>query len=548
MNKLKFKRALILGCALFLGTGSEGYASAADGITYEERFVVDEDHKGVVRPIRPAEVLVNRNNAKTKEPVKSNPPSSAAKKGKKAKDTGISPEHPLTFTADYIRYNHSTGDVMAEGRIDMRQMMDQYTTEYVYGNTVTQQYVIPGAVHWKNATTDMTAQRAEYDGAASIGKFYEFSGWDSGLYYFKGDKGTYYRKDNKVVADRGYFTTKHAVAKVPDYRIEADTIEIYPGDHYTAYDVKLKVKNTTLISLPKYRASLKSDNAISPWSLLPRPKYDSDNGWGWHNGFELPIANNNDLYFYVRNEWYTKSGYKPDVGLRYSTPFGWFNFHYAEKESSINDEGGLWIKKRPSLEFRSSRYYLFKSPFYAGINGEIGYWDEERADGHRKGSYKGFDVYVSSNPVKLGKFLTFNWKAGVAKDYYGYKYEGNNLRKKRLFDRNETRENKYYSLGLMGKYRAVSAWINYTNRSITGYTPYLYDTFSTTKPLNMGFRIELTPKDAISISWTIDVKNGDVDHRYYTYYRDMHSFYSWIRYDTVGKKTTFMIMPKDFRF
>lgn len=38
---------------------------------------------------------------------------------------------------------------MAEGRIDMRQMMDQYTTEYVYGNTVTQQYVIPGEVHWK---------------------------------------------------------------------------------------------------------------------------------------------------------------------------------------------------------------------------------------------------------------------------------------------------------------------------------------------------------------------------------------------------------------
>lgn len=58
----------------------------------------------------------------------------------------------------------------------------------------------------------------------------------------------------------------------------------------------------------------------------------------------------------------------------------------------------------------------------------------------------------------------------------------------------------------MGKYRAVSAWINYTNRSITGYTPYLYDAFSTTKPLNMGFRIELTPKDAVSISWTIDAK------------------------------------------
>lgn len=89
MNKLKFKRALILGCALFLGTGSEGYASAADGITYEERFVVDEDHKGVVRPIRPAEVLVNRNNAKTKEPVKSDSPSSAAKKGRRQRIRGF---------------------------------------------------------------------------------------------------------------------------------------------------------------------------------------------------------------------------------------------------------------------------------------------------------------------------------------------------------------------------------------------------------------------------------------------------------------------------
>ena len=94
MNKSKLKRALILGCALFLGTSPEGYVSAAGDITYEEGFVIDEDHKGVVRPIRPAEVLVNRNNAKTKEPVESESPSSAAINGKKSKDTGISPEHP----------------------------------------------------------------------------------------------------------------------------------------------------------------------------------------------------------------------------------------------------------------------------------------------------------------------------------------------------------------------------------------------------------------------------------------------------------------------
>lgn len=89
MNKSKLKRALILGCALFLGTGPEGYVSAAGDITYEGGFVVDEDHKGVVRPIRPAEVLVNRNNAKTKEPIESDSPSSAAKKGRRQKIPGF---------------------------------------------------------------------------------------------------------------------------------------------------------------------------------------------------------------------------------------------------------------------------------------------------------------------------------------------------------------------------------------------------------------------------------------------------------------------------
>lgn len=45
-------------------------------------------------------------------------------------------------------------------------------------------------------------------------------------------------------------------------------------------------------------------------------------------------------------------------------------------------------------------------------------------------------MYISGDPIKLGRFLTFNWRAGIAKDYYGYQ--------------NEIRENKYYSVGLMG--------------------------------------------------------------------------------------------------
>lgn len=53
-----------------------------------------------------------------------------------------------------------------------------------------------------------------------------------------------------MIVNNGYFTTRHAVAKVPDYRIEADSIDIYPGDHYTAHEVKLMAKNTIFLPCP----------------------------------------------------------------------------------------------------------------------------------------------------------------------------------------------------------------------------------------------------------------------------------------------------------
>ena len=457
-------------------------------------------------------------------------------KGKKNKkkgevqDTSISKENPMVIKADKMRYSDATGDVDAMGNVDIHHIMDTYQTQYLYGNTLSQKYVIPGEVTWNNPTTRLRADRAEYDAKNAVGKFDNLSGWESNTYYFQGSHGTYDRNANHMVVDDGYFTTRHAVAKVPDYRIEAESIDIYPGDHYVAHNVKLMAKNTVLVTLSSYKGSLDKDSPISLWSLFPRPVFDSDNGFGLHNSLTVPLDNDMKLTAYMKNRWYTKAGYKPDIGVQYKTPVGTLRFHYAEEESSTNDDGGIWVKKRPSLEFDSNHFYLFGSRFYVGASGEIGYWEEDNV----KGNYKGFDTYVSGNPWKLGKFMNFSWRAGFAKDYYAA--------------RDNIRKNTYYSLGLSGHYRSVSSWIYYTDREIKGFTPYRYDSYSSDKPVNMGFRVQPTTMDAFSIAWTIDTKNGLLQHRYWTYYRDLHSFYAWLRYDDIEKETQFMVMPKDFRF
>lgn len=63
------------------------------------------------------------------------------KDGKPVQDTGISKENPMYVTADYMRYNDTTGDVDALGKVDIRHMMDTYQTEYLYGNMITKKYV-----------------------------------------------------------------------------------------------------------------------------------------------------------------------------------------------------------------------------------------------------------------------------------------------------------------------------------------------------------------------------------------------------------------------
>ena len=289
-------------------------------------------------------------------------------------------------------------------------------------------------------------------------------------------------------------------------------------------------KNTVLVTLSTYKGSLQKKR-VSPFTLIPRPMFDSDNGFGLHNRIEIPLDADMNLTAYMENRWYTKAGYKPDVGVRYQTPVGGLNFHYAEEESSTNDEGGIWVKKRPSLEFDSKHFYLGGSRFYVGAKGEIGYWEE---DG-RKGQHKSYDAYISSDPWKLGKFMRFSWRAGYMRDYYSY--NGGNIRK-----------NTYYSMGLSGGYRSVQGWIYYTDREINGITPYRYDSYTSDKPLDFGVRVQPTKNDAFSLAWTVDTKYGRLNHRYWTYYRDLHSFYAWIRYDDIERETQFMLMPKDFRF
>lgn len=263
---------------------------------------------------------------------------------------------------------------------------------------------------------------------------------------------------------------------------------------------------------------------------MPRPSYDSDNGFGVQNSYKLPLGGvESALYFYARLGWFSKVGFKPDIGFQWNTAPGTLRLRYVKEESSLNDDH-VWVEKRPSLSFDSRHFYVPHTNFYVGARAEIGNWKE----GSVSGSHRLWDVYLSHTPITFGPHLTFNWRTGYLKDYYGYN--------------DSVRGNAYYTVGLSGQLGRFSSWVNYTNNNQSGSTPYSFDTYDMNKPVNTGFRVQLTRLDAFSISYAIDTANGHLEHRDYTYYRDLHSFYGWITYRDIDKETQIMIQPKDFSF
>ncbi len=478
----------------------------------------------------PAEPDFSVQNQNTKAASSTSKATKKAFKGAAESPSAISKTQPLRVDADKMRYTGKTGDVSAQGNVDIFHLQDTYKTDYIYGNNVSRKYYIPHTVTWTSPLTRMKAGSGSYDALAEIADFNDISGYYS-TYYIQAKHGIFYRNENKAIVSSGYLTTVHAVAKVPDYRLEASTIDIYPNDHYVAHDASLYIKNFKLITLSQIQGSL-SHNAsdVNAWSLIPQPTYNSSNGFGVKSSLNLFLGGSTHLSFFTRLAVYTSKGFKPAVGFRLDEDWGTFKLQYDKEESTLNDKH-VWVEKKPELSFDSAPVFLGHSGIYAAVSASAGRWNE----GNIRGSHEMWDAHIERDNTHVTKDLLFSWCTGYRKDYYG--------------SNDEDRTNAYYWLGLNEQISPrVSAWFNYTNNNLNGNTPYTFDTYDMNHPIDFGARVQLTRLDALGLAYSIDTTTGTLRHVDLTYYRDLHSFTAWVTYRIKDNETEVFFQPKDFRF
>ena len=452
---------------------------------------------------------------------------------------------PLRFTADYMRYNGKNGDVFAQGNVIISQAMNVCTTELIQGNMKTQHYDIPGHVLWNREGIYLNGTSAVYDGAKAVATLQNVNGRDNDFYYFSAKEANGEGKENHFSMKNGYLTTKSALAKVPDYRMEVDTIDVYPHSHYEAKGIKLKVKNTTILTLPSYRGSLKQRHAFRVWSLLPRPTFNSTDGIGLYNRFEMPLFGAKDLSIYAENYWFRKSGYKPKVGIYYEPSWGNVSIAVASERNFTDADDIVWVEKKPLIRISGRPISLWDDRLMLYLGGELA--KQKEVYGNQVTTGKHWDLYAElrGKPIHLGKYVRFHWNTGYRTDVY----KNTDIdRDTDEFHKSIRRNNWYYTLAFYGGYGRFYGWMHYVNRHLTNESPYAYDRYNEKSPVEWGVKVDITPLDALSVSWVTDMADGKIKHQYVTYYRDLHSFFAYAKYDITMKRTEVTFMAKDFEW
>ncbi len=452
---------------------------------------------------------------------------------------------PLRFTADYMRYNGKNGDVFAQGNVIISQAMNVCTTELIQGNMKIQHYDIPGHVLWNREGIYLNGTSAVYDGAKAVATLQNVNGRDNDFYYFSAKEANGEGKENHFSMKNGYLTTKSALAKVPDYRMEVDTIDVYPHSHYEAKGIKLKVKNTTILTLPSYRGSLKHRHVFRVWSLLPRPAFNSTDGIGLFNRFEMPLFGAKDLSIYAENYWFRKSGYKPKVGVYYEPSWGNVSIAVASERNFTDADDIVWVEKKPLIRISGRPISLWDDRLMLYLGGELA--KQKEVYGNQVTTGKHWDLYAElrGKPIHLGKYVRFHWNTGYRTDVY----KNTDIdRDTDEFHKSIRRNNWYYTLAFYGGYGRFYGWMHYVNRHLTNESPYAYDRYNEKSPMEWGVKVDITSLDALSVSWVTDMADGKIKHQYVTYYRDLHSFFAYAKYDITMKRTEVTFMAKDFEW
>lgn len=406
---------------------------------------------------------------------------------------------PITVEGDELSFSDLTGQIFAKGNVILTQSDVQLTTDLLNGNTKNSLVWTDSKVTMTQPGINLAGTGLEFNYKENTGNIDKVKGTivnasEKAYKQFVTGQKIEMMSTKELIINSGTITT--CPAKVPDYHISAEKIEIWPGEKMVAHNAKFWIKDKVIYSLPKYQTSLKKGEGESQF---PRIGYKSADGVFISQYLEYPV--NDNLSVYGDLAYYSKRGFKPEYGLINRST----NYTIQAYQGEYRNGDDELVKKEPEIEFRLNPQRLGNTGLTANFFVSRGKWKEDAVSGWRDD----YNLYLSADPIKLSNVFSLKMGAGLERINYGYNNSTNDI----------------WSIDTMLNAKAsdkLDIWSGYSYRNQSGTSPYEYDKIDISRELTSGFSYKIDRMNGFKVNTSYDLdmhRFKDVD---YTWQRNLH--------------------------
>lgn len=501
---------ILISLSLTLGS-SAGTFSAAAAPAAGDAAATAADSAAVAGPAAPQPSL-SAAQAPAAPPAQQPAAKGKTKTQKGQKQKQAKPSGPIVVEADDLRFSDETGDVLALGHVHITQDGTELLADRMDGNTKRTSLWVDGA-----ATYLEPAQQATLTGN---GIFYNYQQKTGTMETAHGKVGRDFvsgqaidMQPEEYIIHNG--TTTTCPARIPDYHVSADKIEIYPGDKMILYNAKFWIKNMMIFRLGKYEKKLDQTQNTAP--IFPRIGYQSNGGFFVREYLAYPVSDK--LTIGADLTYYTEQGFKPAFDATYSQKA------YTLKllDGNFIDSDDHWITKEPELNFSLKPRRIGGSPFSYTINAAYGKW----SDSAKSSWHQDYNFYVSRDPLKLSDSLKLHLGAGYERIQESY--DGSVVNSFRF----DATAYKTFS-------PKFTVWTGYhytkSNNSL-----FAYERADLGRELDTGFSYKIDRLNTISFNQSYDLTNNRVYDQDYTWTRNLHCWEANITYRARRNEVQFKV-------
>lgn len=420
---------------------------------------------------------------------------------------------PMALEGDDMYYDQTTGDVYARGDVRATSIdFRRFETEEARGNLKKEEIQVDGKAHMLQLTpgqarVNLDGYHVVYHYGKQKGTMGEGKGKIGNAYVY-GRRFEFY--PDKIFVFDGYQTRCNA--KIPDYRVSGDLIEIYPEHEILIYQAKFWIKNKILYTRDYHRIDISPDAKQMPH--LPQMGYDDEDHFWVSDMFSISPWRRVEAFADIK--FFARHGFRNVYGLKWTNAGNTASLEYGYYEDSNN----VWVKKEPTFKYSYS-HQLGKLPFTYSLNFEKGRWtrvQEFRPSYTSTHTYYG--VTLAPFQLKLGGSPSWRLNTSVT---YGITLESLNHSTVKGFS--------WGALMIKDFGEALSLYAGYSySKNTTQNSLFDYGLDSYSNRLDIGASIRLTPKDRLVIGRAIDTGKGEIMDMDYYWFHDIHCAQLVLRY------------------